>query len=68
MDIFKKFQLQVAELMANIKSWNFNLSDYRITKKEADTIMWMNKVLQQTDYRVVEDALKAIERKENENK
>lgn len=48
MDEYKEFRLALAELLVNLKGWNFDF-DYRLTKREADTVKKVGKLMRKLD-------------------
>lgn len=48
MDEYKEFRLALAELLVNIKGWNFDF-DYRLTRREAETIKKVGKLMRKLD-------------------
>lgn len=51
MDEYKEFRLALAELLVNLKGWNFDF-DYRLTKREAETVKKVGELLKRLDMRV----------------
>ncbi len=51
MDEYKEFRLALAELLVNLKGWNFDF-DYRLTKREAETVKKVGELVKRLDMRV----------------
>lgn len=43
---YESIKIEFAELLTNIKHWNFDINgNYKLCKKEANTIMMLDKLL-----------------------
>ena len=51
MDEYKEFRLALAELLVNIKGWNFDF-DYRLTKREAETVKKVGELVKRLDMQI----------------